>query len=233
MKVHVARTKEEVRKIFPDADDIIERYEDTPDWNTQPEITHYYVYKNNEIIALVRTPKREKDIKSILLEGNFPISFVEEIFTPEKNEVLTKILQAPEDKGLVASGKAGIGKTFAVIFKIAKLVKYFKINRPLYITLQDVNAFEVLYKERDLFKYDAIFIDDVNKNLNKLEKKLVETVVFHVYNNKNKKKLYITTNQTIDDMFDFINEEPIKSRVLEICTLLQLKESKDLRLQRR
>ena len=230
MKIYIANTKEEVKEMFPDADLILEGYKEDSDWSKKPEITHFYVYKNNCLVAIVRKPRKKEDVKSILLEGNFPIAFIEEIFAPKKTSVLGKILQAPENKGLVASGKAGIGKTYSVIFKIAKLIKYFKINRPLYITFQDVNAFNMLYKERELAKYDAIFMDDLNRNLNKLEKKLAETIIFHIYNRKKEKKLYITTNQTIDGLFSFINEEPIKSRVLEICTLLELKENKDLRV---
>lgn len=190
----------------------------------------FYWVETEKGIAKVLKPLSKERVKQILLDGEFPESYLLEIFNAKKTKALEQVLKAEDTQGLIVSGQAGIGKTFAVIFKIAKLVKNHKIKSPLYLTLQDFNVKRELFEEKRLSNYDAILLDDVNPNLNQLEKKFVLSVIFHLYNNRHKKRLYITTNASIKDLFLFIAEEPVVSRLKEICTILQINESKDLRL---
>ena len=190
--------------------------------------TQYWIETEKGIVKILKPLPKEYIINK-LKNGEFPEKYIKEIFKPQKTKALEKTLKVKE-KGLILSGRAGIGKTFACIFKIAKQVRYYKIAAPLYISLQDFEVHKEYFTERRLKEYDCILLDDLNPNLNKLEKRFAETVIYHAYNNQ--KRLYITTNASIDELFKYLNEEPVISRLLEICETKEIEEAEDLRIRR-
>ena len=195
--------------------------------NLYAETENYYWIETEKGLVKVLKPLSEETVKTKLRLGEFPEKYIQQIFS--ENKIKTKALEeaVQTKKGLLLSGKAGIGKTFACIYKIAKLLREYKISAPLYITLQDFDI-KKEQEEKRLKEYDCILIDDLNPNLNNWEKKFATEVIYHAYNNN--KKLFITTNASIKDLFSFIAEEPVISRLLEMCELKEIKETKDLRL---
>ena len=191
----------------------------------------YWVEKEKRLVRVLK-PRDINSIQKILKDGEFPTKYIKAVLSKEKQKTkaLELIKKEKDAQGIILSGKAGIGKTFATIYKIAQLVYTHKINNPLYITFQDFDV----KKEQDnkrLSKYDCFLIDDLNPNINSWEKKFATEIIYHAYNNE--KLIFITTNSGIKDFFNFIEEEPVISRLLETCKTLEVNETKDLRLQRR
>ncbi len=192
---------------------------------------YWVVTKENQLIRVLKPRSKEK-IEKILLDGEFPEKHTKEILSgnTKKTEALRFVLSNHDNKGLLLSGKTGIGKTFAATYKIAKLLQEYKITSPLYISLQDFD----LKKEQQLkriYDHDCFLIDDLNTNLNSWEKKFAIEVIYHAF--KKPKPLFITTNASIKDLFGFLEEEPVISRLLEMCELKELKDTKDYRLAKR
>ena len=188
--------------------------------------TCYWVAKQEGIVKVLK-PLPQGQVKEKLLNGNFPEKYIKAIFQKEKRK--TKALEETlkSEKGLILSGNAGIGKTFACIYKIAKLLQEYKINSPLYIPLQnfDINEIRKIYEQADCY-----LIDDFNPNLNEWERKFATEIIYHAYNTD--KLLFITTNASFEDLANFISEEPVVSRLLEMCKTKHIKD-KDYRLAKR
>jgi len=89
----------------------------------------------------------------------------------------------------------------------------------------DINETRKIYKE-----FDCYLIDDFNPNLNEYERKFATEIIYYAYNTD--KLLFITTNASFKDLANFIAEEPVISRLLEMCEIKQIKD-KDLRIKRR
>ncbi|ACO03519.1 hypothetical protein PERMA_1790 [Persephonella marina EX-H1] len=188
--------------------------------------TYYWIAKPEGIVKVLK-PLPPHQIKEKLLQGNFPEKYINIVFQKEKRK--TKALEETlkSKKGLILSGNAGIGKTFACIYKTAKLLQEYKVNAPAYISLQnfDINETRKIYKE-----FDCYLIDDFNPNLNEYERKFATEIIYYAYNTD--KLLFITTNASFKDLANFIAEEPVISRLLEMCEIKQIKD-KDLRIKRR
>lgn len=188
--------------------------------------THYWIAKSEGIVKVLK-PLSVERAKQKLLQGNFPEKYINAVFQKEKRK--TKALEETLKSrgGIILSGNAGIGKTFACIYKITKLLQEYKVNMPTYITLQefDINEIRKTYKE-----FDCYLIDDFNPNLNEWERKFATEIIYHAYNTD--KLLFITTNASFKDLANFIAEEPVISRLLEMCEIKQIKD-KDLRIKRR
>ena len=188
--------------------------------------TYYWVAKQ-EGIEKVLKPLPQGQIKEKLFNGNFPEKYIKVIFQKEKRK--TKALEETlkSQKPVVLSGNAGIGKTFACIYKIAKLLQEYKINSPLYVSLQnfDINEIRKIYEQADCY-----LVDDFNPNLNEWERKFATEIIYHAYNTD--KLLFVTTNASFKDLANFISEEPVISRLLEMCEIKQIKD-KDLRIKGR
>ncbi len=187
---------------------------------------YYWIAKSEGIIKVLK-PLPPQQIKEKLLQGSFPEKYVNAVLQKEKRK--TKALEETlkSKRGLILSGNAGIGKTFACIYKIAKLLQEYKVNAPVYISLQnfDINEIRKIYKE-----FDCYLIDDFNPNLNEWERRFATEIIYHAYNTD--KLLFITTNASFKDLANFIAEEPVISRLLEMCEIKQIKD-KDLRIKRR
>lgn len=215
----MAKTKEEAIKLTSGKELYLE------------DDTFFWILTKENRLTKVLKPRSSEKIKKILLDGEFPEKHIKEIFSQnlKKTEALSFALSQNE-KGLLLSGKAGIGKTFAAIYKIAKLLQEYKITSPLYISLQDFDVKTEQQLQR-LHNHDCFLIDDLNTNLNSWEKKFASKVIYHA--SKKPKFLFITTNASIKDLFAFLEEEPLISRLLGMCEVKELRETKDLRLQRR
>ncbi|NPA53199.1 MAG: ATP-binding protein [Aquificae bacterium] len=208
----VAKTKEEALKIVK-GESVIETDR------------LFWVKTKNGIIRVFKPISKELIIRK-LQNGNFPERYLEDVFSKsiKKTQAILVALKSKKE-GLLLSGKAGVGKTFACIYKVAKLIQEYKINAPLYISLQDFNIAE----ERERLKdFDTFLLDDFNPNLNEYEKKFAINVIYYAYHRK--KKIFITTNADIKTFFEFLNEEPILSRLREL-TDIKVINDKDYRLE--
>ncbi|ADU96002.1 hypothetical protein Theam_0028 [Thermovibrio ammonificans HB-1] len=184
----------------------------------------YFVLTEGRALKFLK-PRRKEQIKEILLEGNFPKRYIDRVLGSEKKktEALQVALSAP--KGLFLIGSAGVGKTYACVYKIAYLLKNLKVNRPLYLPLQNIK--DVFETKKALWDYDSFLLDDLNPNLGEWERKLVIEVIYHAYNEE--KLLFITSNASFKAIAHFLKEEPVVSRLLEICDVKTVK-GEDLRL---
>lgn len=187
-----------------------------------------FKYYKDESGYLHREPK-PKNVMKLLRAGNFPELYIKELFSLEikETQAITEAKKCIENnrRGLLLSGKAGTGKTFASIFYIKTMIEKMKCYNPLYITAQDLDFTDKEYKEADV-----ILIDDFNKNLRDFEIDYLNRIIYHVHSSP-KKHLLITTNASLKDFALLINNEPILSRIKSMCHIAQLKEDKDFRIQ--
>jgi len=193
------------------------------------ELEDYYWIETEKGLFKAFKPRRKEEIENILTSGLFPEKFIKQVLYSErmKTEALTKALRAR--KGIIQEGKAGVGKTYALITKIAMLLRYYRINSPLYVPVQslDIPKYREIYGE-----YDSYLIDDLNANLTEWKLDFVREIIYHAYNHD--KPLFITTNISVKTLFaEVIKEEPIISRLMEMCEIQQIKEVEDLRLKLR
>ncbi len=165
-------------------------------------------------ITKVKKPQSYKNIVKHLRYGRFPEKYILEITKAKQTKTLSEVLK--RKGGILISGKAGIGKTFSLIYKIAEDVKNHKIKAPLYISLQDYEYLRDFFTEKQTIKeFDSYLLDDLNMNIDNKAVKFVINTIYHAYNYR--KKLYITTNATAKEILKFLNEEPIISRIIEMC----------------
>ncbi len=205
---------EEIRKEFPEAVDVFE------------DEHHIFVEIDKEGYRFVRTIKKPRtpfQITAILVSGQFPSKYIYEIYSAFENRCLSIVKK--EKKGVVLCGPAGIGKTFACIWKVAELVKIHTLHSPVYIPIQEITPED--YKT--FKKHDSYLIDDVNGNLPSWKVDFIRTVIYHAYNNE--KMLLITSNLDKVSFLKFLNEEPIVSRLLEICSIYEIQD-RDYRLKK-
>ena len=172
-------------------------------------------------------PRTKTEIESVLREGRFPTKYIQQVLKGKrlKTEALKKAMKSKK-KWILQSGMAGVGKTYALTFKLSALVKYYRLSSPLYVPLQSFSISEY----RDLYpQADSFLLDDLNTNLNDYERDFVIELIYHAYNEN--KTLYVTTNSKIDpDLLAFLKEEPVISRLFEMCEFQVIRERKDLRI---
>ena len=212
-------TKEEILEKFQKVANELEIIGEDED----DEFIYLHFAKGNTIV--VKKPRNQLQIEIILLTGRFPQKIIREIWHPKP----TKCLKIAEKaiKPLILCGPAGIGKTYACIWKISELAKYNQINTPLYVPFQEILTDEIKsYKNHDCF-----LLDDVNGNLSPWKVELIRSIIYHAYNHN--KRLFITSNLEQKEFLKLLNEEPIVSRLLEICEIHEVvdKDFRQLRLQ--
>jgi hypothetical protein len=210
--MRVYKTLESIKKDFPKAW-IIE--DDSgfwvyPDGHKDQKVKRYY------------KPRTKEHIKDILLAGKFPEKLIETaIFQVKETESIKKIKEIK--RSVIMEGMAGVGKSTACTWKIAKLLYWWKINNPLYIStvLFDTKAFETFQE------YDAYLIDDLLPNLKDIKVDLITQIIY--YAESKNISLYITTNSK-----ESFNQfpEPLLSRLRSYCEYIKIESKKDLRLKK-
>lgn len=186
----------------------------------------FWVETKSGGVFQVPKPRKKEEVEEVLKKGFFPKAITREVLFGERKqtEALKKALKV-KGKGIIQSGKAGVGKTYALITKIAMLLRYYRINSPLYVPVQSLS----IQQYREIYAdYDSYLIDDLNPNLSEWKMDFVRELIYHAYNEE--KLLFITTNAELETLFAFIKEEPVISRLLETCELQRISETKDLRL---
>ena len=195
-----------------------------PDSRILEQESHYFVFTKTGVIRFLK-PRGKEEIARRLKEGRFPQKYITAIMKEkERTEALEAVLSAR--KGVFLSGKAGTGKTFACILKIAFLLKNYKVNLPLYVPLQNLG--DVFEYKKLIWLYDSFLLDDLNPNLGEWERKLVVETIYHAYNED--KLLFITSNANFRTVVRFLKEEPLVSRLLEMCEVKTV-TGEDLRMR--
>ncbi|SMO77236.1 DNA replication protein DnaC [Balnearium lithotrophicum] len=209
----VAKSMAELKKRFPDS-------------TIHEQGNCYFVFTKTGIVRFLK-PRTREEIADRLLNGRFPKKYVDAVFgEKERTDAVKAVLSSK--KGVFLSGKAGTGKTFACILKIALLVKLYKVNLPLFMPLQNLG--DVFEYKKLIWEYDSFLVDDLNPNLGEWERKLVIETIYHAYNEN--KLLFVTSNAGFKTVAHFLKEEPLVSRLLEMCEVRTVK-GEDLRVKRR
>jgi len=194
-----------------------------PDSMIYEQQSCYFVFTKTGVIRFLK-PRSKEEIVKRLKEGRFPRKYITAIMKEkERTEALKAVLSVK--KGVFLSGKAGVGKTFACILKIAFLLRNYKVNLPLYVPLQNLG--DVFEYKKLIWLYDSFLLDDLNPNLGEWERKLVVETIYHAYNED--KLLFITSNANFRVIAHFLKEEPLISRLLEMCEVKTV-TGEDLRL---
>jgi len=212
--MRVYKTLEDIRRDFPDAW-IIE--DDSGFW-VYPD-----GYKGRKAKRYLK-PRTKEHIKDILINGKFPNKLIDNaVFNIKETEAVKKIKEVK--KGAILEGMAGVGKSTACTWKIAKLLQYWKINNPLYISavLFDTKAFETFQE------HDAYLIDDLIVNIKEIKLDLVMQVIY--YAESKNIPLFITTNSSLKELATAF-PEPMISRILSHCQYVKINTKEDLRRKR-
>jgi hypothetical protein len=213
MKIY--KNLESIKKDYPNAH-IIE--DDSGFW-VYPDGYQKYTISN---VKRYLKPRTKEHIKDILISGKFPEKLIETaIFQVKETESIKKIKEIK--RSVIMEGMAGVGKSTACTWKIAKLLYWWKINNPLYIStvLFDSKAFETFQE------YDAYLIDDLLPNLKDIKVDLITQVIY--YAESKNIPLYITTNSK-ESFQQF--PEPLLSRLRSYCEYIKIESKKDLRLEK-
>jgi len=187
----------------------------------------FWVYVEEQAGQLPRVkrylkPRTKEYIKNILLDGKFPDKLVNTaVFQVKETETIKKMREVKK-LGAVLEGRAGVGKSVACVWKIAKLVYWWKVQNPLYISsvLFDTKIFETFQE------HDAYLIDDLLPNLKDIKIDLITQIIY--YAESKNIPLYITTNSR-----ESFNQfpEPLMSRLTSYCEYIKIKQTKDLRVE--
>ncbi len=211
----VARDLEDVKEMFKDKA-VIGIYE---------QDTYYDVVLKDGVRRIKRVIPLEHIAKT-LIHLDFPKRIVHNLKNTQKTDNIKEVVNTIPQKSLILTGQAGTGKTHAVVYAIAQHMRYHRIFNPLYVSMpviEDFKAVKNAYREADI-----VVLDDVNKVLRDYHLDLVKEIIYYYYNEL--KKIAIITNLTANDLIQLLADEPIASRLREMCVVKVFK-GQDLRLQ--
>lgn len=217
--VRVVKNREELEKLYKGRPVISIREEEYFFWIELKNGKGTYLEKVLKVLSL-------ETIQKILLGLGFPPRVVKKLQETKKTDLTEFCLKTLHAGGVILTGPAGTGKTHAIIYAIAQLLRKYRVKNPLYISCPDMQDFKALreaYREADM-----IILDDVSKFLRDFHLDFVREVIYHAYNEE--KRLAIISNLDIKDLFGLLAEEPIISRLREVCVLRRV-EGADLRLK--
>ena len=165
-------------------------------------------------------PRRVEETRYLLSEGGFPERYIRLLGSIKRTKAIEAVRNAK--RGAHLWGPAGVGKTTACVFKIAKWLQRYRIHSPLYISAFDLDCDRV-QKLKD--SSDCFLIDDLNPAvLRDLPKSVLIEVIYHAH--AKEKRLLITSNESRLSL-----PEPVKSRILEICDVRRRIEGHDMRIK--
>ena len=211
----VARNLNEVKEMFKDKA-VLGIYEQET----------YYVVVLKEGVQRVKRVIPMEHITKALIHLDFPKRIVYNLKNTQKTNNIKEVVNTISRKSLILTGQAGTGKTHAVVYAIAQHMRFHRIFNPLYVSMPVIDDFKTIknaYREADI-----VVLDDVNRVLRDYHLDLVKEIVYHCYNEI--KTLVIITNLTANDLIQLLADEPIASRLLEMCVVKTFK-GQDLRLQ--
>ncbi|QID32309.1 ATP-binding protein [Pampinifervens florentissimum] len=211
----VARNLNEVKEMFKDKA-VLGIYE---------QDTYYDVVLKDGVRRVKRVIPLEHIAKT-LIHLDFPKRIVYNLKNTQKTDNIKEVVNIIPSRSLILTGQAGTGKTHAVVYTIAHHMRYHRIFNPLYVSMpviEDFKAVRSAYKEADI-----VVLDDVNRVLRDYHLDLVKEIIYYCYNEL--KKIVIITNLTANDLLQLLADEPIASRLREMCVVKTFK-GQDLRLQ--
>jgi len=217
----VARTKEEALRFF-EKEAVIEVRE-TENRFIISLVRERYGRKEYPIVYVYK-PLPTQVIKQVLHACGFPR--VDVLDKLQETEAVKKIKKI-ERCGAVLSGPAGVGKSTAVCWWIAKQLSYYRIKHA-----RRFSAFTFDFQEvRECYEdIDTIMIDDMNpSSLHQHRLDFLIELIYRAYDDN--KKLFITTNEQ-KEKFVIRLPEAIVSRLVEMCEWIEVK-GVDLRTRKR
>jgi hypothetical protein len=212
--MRIYKNIEQIKKDFPHSTIL----EDEAGFWVCEELQPGYIQKVDRYLK----PRTKTQIKDILSSGHFPDRLIDiALFKIKETESIKKIRESRKN-GAVLEGRAGVGKSVACTWKIAKMVYWWKVQNPLYISsvLFDTKIFETFQE------HDAYLIDDLLPNLKDIKVDLITQIIY--YAESKNIPLYITTN-SMESFTQF--PEPLMSRLKSYCEYIKIKQTKDLRIE--
>ena len=118
-------------------------------------------------------------------------------------------------------GPAGVGKTTASVWRIAKMVQNLKVSNPQYLSAVDFEPERIKEIKETA---DCVLIDDLNPRvIPEWKLQLVVELIYHAHNKD--WKLFLTSNDGLK------LPQPILFRLVEICGEPIRLQGEDMRLQ--
>jgi DNA replication protein DnaC len=226
------------------------------DWNTV--LGYSYVYTNKGTITRlghvytdiklcsdecrkIAVPKYYDSYESFMEDVNIPKKFLESRLSNIHNTNMMEFYQNYVDnidtlnKGLYLHGSIGCGKTYAscsIAYELRKRDKtvYFTSAQEMIVKTNNISYNNKEIEEFIAFysKYDYLIIDDMDNitAVNNNAKSILFMLFSKIYNDD--KKLIITSNFGIKDVFDHIDQR-ITSRISQILMLVEISD-KDKRI---
>ena len=181
----------------------------------------YWVLKDKEKgYFKVFKPRPREETQHLLREGGFPERYIRLLGSIKRTKAIEVIKRAK--RGAHLWGPAGVGKTTACVYKIAKWLQHYRVHTPLYISAFDLD-YERVQKLKE--SADCFLIDDLNPAvLRDLPKSVLIDVIYHAH--AKEKRLLITSNEGRLQL-----PEPVKSRILEMCDVVRKIEGHDMRIK--
>lgn len=226
------------------------------DWNTV--LHHSYVLSNKGTITRIghaytdiklcsdecrklAVPKYYDSYEFFMEDVNIPKKFLESRISNIHNANMMEFYQNYVDnintlnKGLYLHGSIGCGKTYAscsIAYELRKRDKtvYFTSAQEIIVKANNISYNNKEIEEFIKFysKYDYLIIDDMDNltAVNNNAKSILFMLFSKIYNDD--KKLIITSNFGINDVFDHIDQR-ITSRISQILMLVEISD-KDKRI---
>ena len=205
--MRVATSPEMVRKIFPDVEVILDQGSYFAVWR-----------KNRRGVTIIPKPRPLEEVLQILEKGGFPNRFLKLLPHLKRTKAIEAILK--KDSAMLF-GPAGVGKTTASVWRIAKMVQTLKVSNPQYLSAVDFEPERVKEIKETA---DCVLIDDLNPRvIPEWKLQLVVELIYHAHNKD--WKLFLTSNDGLK------LPQPILSRLVEICGEPIRLQGEDLRLR--
>ena len=220
----LARTKEELRAQLKARGVKVE--------SILEEEEKFVVFTSRGVRFFFKPRSRERTIE-ILKEAKFPPSILNNLY----KEIGTKPLKLVrgylkkglwgKGLGLVFVGRPGVGKTHALTKAIAVLLKNQIIHQPVYIPFHELSNEEIRSR---LDVFDAVLLDDINISLPEWKIKLLEEILFQLYNRGS--FIFLTSNSSLEELRNLLSGA-IWSRLEERTLMQEFPQGEDVRKLRK
>jgi DNA replication protein DnaC len=211
MRRKVYKSIEEVRERFPENAKIYEH-------------ESFFIVEIGKTVSILPKALNKERIYTTMLANGFPEKYLKVVFNGIEETEAVRRVKEMRKRGIILDGPAGVGKSIASTWKIAKMLQIREIYNPLYISCISFPDLKELYTKYR--QHDAYLIDDIISTLPQARLDMIMEIIYHA--ELEEKLLFITSNSFMEVAKFF--PEAILSRLRGYCEFYRIKEHKDLRL---